>query len=113
MNLRRSTMVSVLPPQSKGRGLKDETSDVTNADLTQRTILVVDDRQDDFELLRLMFKKSSILNPLQWVKSVHEAVCYLKGEGVYGNRVIYPFPTLLLLDLHLTDGSGFDVLRAL
>ena len=76
-----------------------------------KTILVVDDRRDDVDLLKLMFKRSHILNPVQTVDSVHDAICYLKGEGVYSDRSAYPFPTLMFIDLHLTDGSGFDVLR--
>src|SRR5436190_19487954 len=76
-----------------------------------KTILVVDDRLDDFELLKVMFKRSRILNPVHVVHTTEEAVCYLKGEGRFANRDLYPFPALVLLDLHLTDGHGFDVLR--
>ena len=72
---------------------------------------MVDDSLHDIELLQLMFKRSRILNPLQAVQKVHDAICYLKGEGIYSDREKYPFPTLMLLDLHLPDGSGFDVLR--
>ena len=79
----------------------------------RQTILVVDDREEDFELLRVMFKRSAILNPLKWVRSVYDALAYLKGHGEYANREMYPFPTLLLLDLHLQDGSGFDVLHSI
>ena len=79
--------------------------------LDKTAILVVDDRQDDLELIRLMFKRSRILNPLKIVSSVNDALCYLKGEGAFADRKASPFPGLLLLDLHLPDGSGFDVLR--
>jgi CheY-like chemotaxis protein len=78
--------------------------------LRKTAILVVDDRQDDVDLIRLMFKRSRILNSLKSVGSVKDAICYLKGKGVFANRKVYPFPGLLLLDLHLADGSGFDVL---
>ena len=76
-----------------------------------KTILVVDDNEDDIMLLKRMFRRSRILNPMQAVNTVEDAICYLKGEGVYSDGVRYPFPTLLLVDLHLSDGSGFDVLR--
>lgn len=75
-----------------------------------KTILVVDDRQDDLELLKVMFKCSRILNPYQVVHTAQDAICYLKGEGRFADRDIYPFPALVLLDLHLPDGHGFDVL---
>jgi len=79
--------------------------------LGPKTVLVVDDREDDIELLRRMFKRSRILNPLQKVHTVEETICYLKGQGIYADRKTFPFPTLILIDLHLSDGSGFDVLR--
>lgn len=76
-----------------------------------KTILVIDDSPDDVQLLKLMFRRSRILNPLQAVETVADAICYLKGEGVYSDREAYPFPALMLIDLHLRDGSGFDILR--
>jgi response regulator of citrate/malate metabolism len=58
-----------------------------------------------------MFRNAGLLNELQTVDTVHDAICYLKGEGIYHDREKYPFPVLLMLDLHLPDGSGFDVLN--
>lgn len=75
------------------------------------TILVVDDRGDDVLLLQRMFKNSHIFNNVAATHNVHDTFCYLKGEGIYSDRKTYPFPILVLLDLHLPDGSGFDVLR--
>ena len=75
------------------------------------TILLVEDNDDDIMLMKVMFRRSRILNPLQFVQSVYDAICYLKGEGVYSNRDAYPLPILLFIDLHLGDGSGFDILR--
>jgi CheY-like chemotaxis protein len=79
--------------------------------LVRKTILMVEDRSDDIELLRIMFKRSRILNPLQAVHTVKDTIRYLEGDGSYADRQTFPFPTLLLIDLHLPDGSGFDVLR--
>ena len=58
-----------------------------------------------------MFKNARILNNIEATHNVNDTLCYLKGEGVYSDRTTYPFPILVLLDLHLPDGSGFDVLR--
>jgi len=79
--------------------------------VAKKTILVVEDRPDDIELLKLMFRRSRILNPIQSVETVRDAICYLKGEGIYKDRETYPFPTLVLIDLTLSDGSGFEILR--
>lgn len=76
-----------------------------------KTILVVEDRDDDIALLKLMFKRSRIINPLQSVSTVQDAICYLKGEGRFADRERFPFPTLIFIDLHLPDGSGFEILR--
>ena len=75
------------------------------------TILVVDDSENDAALLQLMFRRSRILNPVQLVTSIDAALCYLKGDVIYADRAKYPFPVLLFLDLDLSDGSGFEVLR--
>ena len=76
-----------------------------------RTILVVEDNDNDAELVRLMFRRSRILNPIKVVTTVHEAICYLKGEVPFADRNAFPFPILLMVDSHLPDASGFDLLR--
>jgi two-component system response regulator len=81
------------------------------ADTSFATILVIEDSPDEAAILKTMFRRSRILNPIQAVDSVFDALCYLKGQGAYSDRKAYPFPALLLIDLHLRDGSGFDILR--
>jgi DNA-binding response OmpR family regulator len=76
-----------------------------------QTILVVDDDENDVALLKLMFGRSRILNPVQTADSLKQALAYLSGEGAYSDRKTYPFPTIMLVDIHLRDGSGFDLLR--
>src|SRR5438045_2070189 len=65
-----------------------------------KTILVVDDSADDTRLLKLMFRRSRILNPVEKVSGVRDAISYLTGEGIYVDRRVFPFPTLLFLHLH-------------
>ena len=75
------------------------------------TILLVEDNEDDVLLLNLMFRRSRIINPICVVNTVQEATRYLNAEAPFADRFIHPFPLLLLLDSHLRDGSGFDLLR--
>lgn len=74
-------------------------------------ILLVDDNPHDVVLLRLAFRRVGIIDPIKLVNDGTEAVRYLKGEGVYGDRHAYPTPTLMLLDLNMPQTSGFEVLR--
>ena len=77
----------------------------------KQTILLLENNPDDVALLRLMFQRSGILNPLHVTETVHDTICYLKGEGVYQDREKHPVPVLLMLDVHLADGRGQDVLN--
>src|SRR2546421_11572752 len=76
----------------------------------QPTILLVDDSENDLILMRRAFKKAECNNPLQEVRSGEQAIAYLKGEGPYSDRNKFPLPAVMLLDLNMPKGSGFDVL---
>jgi len=101
--------LNVVATREKGKGERALTD--AAAVPTARTILVLEDNENDAALLQLMFRRSRILNPVQVVNCVQDATDYLSGTGRFSDRQAYPFPTLLLLDVHLPDGSGFDVLR--
>lgn len=74
-------------------------------------ILLVDDNPHDVVLIRLAFRKVGIIDTIQLVKDGAEAMRYIRGEGLYGDRHQFPLPTLILLDLKMPQTSGFDVLR--
>jgi CheY-like chemotaxis protein len=73
-------------------------------------ILIVDDSSDDFLLLKRAFSKTGVANPIHWVRSGSEAIQYLSGTGAYEDRNKFPIPNVILLDLNMPDGDGFDVL---
>jgi CheY-like chemotaxis protein len=74
-------------------------------------ILIAEDREDDILIIRRSFEKAGVPNPIQVVKDGIEVIAYLLGEGKFANRVEYPLPTLLLLDLKMPRIDGFEVLR--
>ncbi len=78
-----------------------------------RTILVAEDDENDVFLLQRAFIKAGSQAELQFVPNGEEALAYLKGEGVYGDRRKFPFPALLMLDLKMPRKSGLEVLEAI
>jgi two-component system response regulator len=74
-------------------------------------ILVVEDDENDYRLLKVACDRYQLKAPLHWVMTAHDAISYLKGEGVYQDRAAYPFPCLLLLDIDLIAESGFEALK--
>ena len=76
-----------------------------------RPILLVENEENDVLLLRHAFKKAGIDYPLQVVETGQDALAYLKGEGAFSDRVRYPVPLVLLLDLKLRGFDGVDVLK--
>ena len=75
------------------------------------TILLVEDTPSDAALIRRGFDKTNVLNPIVWVKNGQEALAYLSGLGQYGDRIRYPLPALILLDLDLPEMTGFELLQ--
>lgn len=76
-----------------------------------RTILLVEDDQNDVFFLQYAFETAGIGNPLQVVTDGQEAINYLAGAGKYRDRQRFPLPCLVLLDLKLPGKMGTEVLR--
>ncbi|HEX5692724.1 MAG TPA: response regulator [Roseiflexaceae bacterium] len=74
------------------------------------TILLVEDSNDDVILVRRALSKAQVSNPIQVVGDGEAAIEYLQGRPPFNDRVQYPFPSLMLLDLKLPRSSGFEVL---
>ena len=74
-------------------------------------VLQVEDDPNDISLLSFAFQKYMPQHLLKAVTTAREARAYLAGEGVYADRTRYPFPQIVLLDLKLPDGDGFEVLQ--
>jgi CheY-like chemotaxis protein len=76
-----------------------------------KTILLVEDYEDDAILLQMALASAGALNPVVIVKDGEEAVAYLAGEGAYSDRKKFPLPSLVLLDLKMPKMDGFQVME--
>jgi len=74
-------------------------------------VLVVEDDENDYRLLKVACDRFQLKAQLHWVMTAHDAIHYLKGENAYQDRALYPFPSMLLLDIDLICESGFDALK--
>ena len=76
-----------------------------------RTLLLVEDDENDIFFMRRALKLAEVKNPLQVVQDGQRAVDYLRGVGEYSDRSKYPIPCLILLDLQLPFVPGMEVLN--
>jgi len=73
-------------------------------------ILLVEDNPRDVLLMKRAFHKANLTISLQVVEDGEAAVRYLSGVEPYSDRLRYPLPVLVLLDLKLPRKSGAEVL---
>lgn len=75
--------------------------------------LVVDDSQDECALLEAELYSVHSIKLIGFVHDGVEAIYYLRGIEQYGNREVFPYPELLLLDFSMPWCNGMQVLRFL
>lgn len=78
--------------------------------MTGQTILIAEDDDNDVQLLKNLLKECHIINPIQVVYDGEDAIAYLSGEGIYGDRLKYPEPFLVLLDVRMPKKGGAEVM---
>lgn len=74
-------------------------------------ILCIDDDQNDKMLLDLACSMGRVNARMHFVCDGQEAISYLEGKRPYNNRLMFPLPGLILLDLKMPKVSGFHVLE--
>lgn len=79
----------------------------------EKTILLVEDNQQDELLTIRALKKNNIMNRVDVVRDGQEALDYIFRQGKYSNLKDSPLPQFVLLDLKLPKIDGIEVLRAI
>lgn len=90
--------------------------DINRRFLTRRRplgLLIIDDDDSDRFFLTRAFEKLNVGYRIQPLRNGTEAIALIKGEGKYGDRKAYPFPTFILTDLKMPGGDGFEILSYL
>ncbi|MBD2484547.1 response regulator [Planktothrix sp. FACHB-1365] len=76
----------------------------------QRTILVVEDSDEDFTAFKRVMRQLSYSNRIYRVMDGDDALAYLYHQDYYSNPDIAPVPDLILLDLNLPGTDGREVI---
>jgi CheY-like chemotaxis protein len=74
-------------------------------------VLIVDDSDSDIFFLLRAFASSGVKNPIQVVRNGADAMAYLQGQGKFSDRVKFPFPCMVILDVHMPHPNGLEILR--
>ena len=78
--------------------------------MTKRSILQVEDDENDAFLLKALLQENGVTNAVHLVTDGQMAVDYLTGTGPFADREKYPLPCMMLMDLKLPKKSGLEVL---
>ena len=81
--------------------------------ISPRTILLVEDNQDDEALTLRALARNNIGNEVVVVRDGQDAIDWLEGTGSHAGRNATNVPALILLDLNLPKIDGLEVLRRL
>jgi CheY-like chemotaxis protein len=76
-----------------------------------KTLLLVEDNEDDAFAMKMACQRSGIPVLLRVVTDGDAAVDYLSGKGIYANRAEYPLPKVVFLDIKMPKRNGHEVLN--
>jgi len=76
-----------------------------------KTILLVEDNEDDIALTLRAFEKQKLVNKIFVVRDGAEALEYLFFRGKYQDRPSADMPQVVLLDIKLPKVGGLEVLK--
>ena len=69
------------------------------------------DSGSDAYRLEEAFQKAGLSHPVRIARRAEEVYCYLQGIGIYNDRINYPLPVLMVLDLSMQEDEGVEILE--
>jgi CheY-like chemotaxis protein len=76
-----------------------------------KTVLLVEDNEDDILVMKMACKRTGIPHRLHVVTDGALALDYLSGNGSYTDRTAYPMPDVVFLDIKMPKRNGHEVLK--
>ncbi len=73
-------------------------------------VLIVEDDQNDAFFIKRAFELSGVSHKPHICWNIADAKHYLKGTGGYTDRHQFPVPNMMVLDIKMPGGTGFDLL---
>jgi len=86
-------------------------ADVAAQTAREGPVIIVDDDPYDALQSEGVIDELQPKFPVQILTSGEDLVAYLQGDGLYKDRIHYPLPGLVLLDLKMPRMDGFAVLE--
>ncbi len=76
-------------------------------------VLLVDDSEADIKITLRAFAKGALKTNIYLAHNGEEALQFVRHEGKFKDKVKYPRPGLILLDIKMPKKDGFQVLKEL
>lgn len=74
-------------------------------------ILLVEDDENDIYLFQRAAREAGIRNPISIAHDGQEAIDYLSSQEKFLDRVRFPLPCLIILDIKMPRRTGIEVLE--
>jgi CheY-like chemotaxis protein len=79
--------------------------------VASQNILVAEDNPDDAYIFRILCSRAGLPHTVHIVEDGQQVIDWLSGRNAYSDRVKYPLPDRVLLDLKMPVKTGFEALE--